>query len=87
MFFQIIRLGGIAVRKFRNGDHWDMINTPTLYWAGANFTEFSNVPAREIQQSVQGKLNGMSSKMREGGTLPVIYTKVFFIILLRIIIS
>lgn len=54
-----------------------MVNTPALYWAGANFSEFSSVPTREIQQGVKEKLNGISSKMREAGTLPVIYTKVF----------
>lgn len=71
---KIKRLGGVAVRKFRNGDRWDMSNTPALYWAGANYSELSAVPAREIATAAD-RLGGAASKMKDG-LLPLIYNKV-----------
>lgn len=71
---QIKRLSTIATRLFRRGDYWNMANTPAIYWSGANLSDYSTVPTKEIQ-SVMDMVTRMADKMN-GGQLAVIYTKV-----------
>lgn len=51
-----------------------MANTPAIYWSGANLSDYSTVPTKEIQ-SVMDMVTRMADKMN-GGQLAVIYTKV-----------
>lgn len=72
---QIKRLSFIATRLFRKGDYWNMANTPAIYWSGANLSDYSSVPSKEIQ-SVMDMVTRMADKMN-GGQLAIIYTKVY----------
>ena len=71
---QVRRLSAMAVRLFRNGDHWDMSNCPSLYWVGANQSELIAVPTSEMQ-AVADRIGGVAG-MLTNGQLQVIYTKV-----------
>lgn len=66
----------IATRVIRAKEgHWDMANTPAIYWSGANLSEYSSLPVKNIQE-VMGQVTRVADKLN-GGQLAIIYTKVF----------